>query len=65
MYAYVNGPLKHSVASLQQYYNDCVKATPWNTYIHIYMGANCDWDIRISDLVKNPVVDFGKVRRAQ
>ena len=35
------------------------------------MGAKCDWDFRISDLVKNPngyltpVVNFGEVQRAQ
>ena len=28
-------------------------------------GAKGDWDFRISDLVKNPVVNIGEVRRAQ
>ena len=28
-------------------------------------GAKVDWDFRISDLVKNPMVNFGEVRRAQ
>ena len=29
------------------------------------MEAKGDWDTRISDLIKNPVVNFGEVRRAQ
>ena len=33
--------------------------------IIIIIGAEDDWDIRIYDLVKNPVVNFGEVRRAQ
>ena len=28
-------------------------------------GAKVDLDFRISDLIKNPVVNFGEVRRAQ